>query len=165
MAMAQRKRGRPVKVYEPDPWEAVRTAKRIALVQGGDPALAENPLGILFARGQIDQDQRNAGDLFGKLYARAQGRLHMLGFDPGLGEMGEDAQARAEAQYVECRALLLKDSRRCFDEVCNVCVYRRLPNWVKPFRYARPSFERDKAALKTGLDLLVGCLIGRKATR
>lgn len=159
------KRGRP-RVERPpvDYGTDELRVKRLALVgPNGDPALAEYPLGILFSRGIIDQDQRNAGDSFANLYAKAQGRMRLLGFDTGNGDMDEKTLAKIEEKYTDCRKLLLRQGRRCFDETVNVCVYRRLPAWLKPFRYTRRGWERDRIELLAGLDLLAAALVGRKA--
>lgn len=128
-----------------------------------DTTLSEYPLGVLMARGIINADQHQAGQKFAALYAKATGRMAELGFDPGQGDLDEESQERIEKQYVECREMLVRNSRRAFDSVVNICVYRRTPRWAKPFRYARPSFERDKVDFIKGLDLLAAALIGRKA--
>ncbi len=52
-------------------------AHRARLVAGGDPALAEYPLGLLLARGFVSREQHEAGCYYAFLYGRAIGRTQV----------------------------------------------------------------------------------------
>jgi len=73
-----RKRGRP-KLDRPsqDGGTPELQARRTALVAGGDPTLAEYPLGIMLARGLISAEEHEAGCYYAMLYARAVARTSL----------------------------------------------------------------------------------------
>lgn len=111
-------------------------AKRYAMVENGDPALSEHPLGLLMARGLLDHNTEtnrhmyDAGIKFGVLWGRvfkppfAESMLSQ--FVPGgLGADWTDAKLEeANAELKRIRTKLAR--RRVYDALVNCVIYRRL---------------------------------------
>ena len=129
LGMAKAKKGRPVQQPQDDEWAGVRKARRLELVNGADPALAEYPLGILLARHIVTQDQHNAGLKFAWLYAKAHGRTKDCGLDYGYNGMDETRLADVEATYRQQKAILMRLSLRTFNAVVDLAVFRQMPWW------------------------------------
>jgi len=116
-------------------------ARRLALTEGHEnPALASYPLGVLLARGVINQDQHNAGvqyatafwKAFGKPFAKAVNLTGLSGHGEPDGDVGRLHAAQGSFP-----------SRHCRDVVENVSVYERALN------------PKHAALLKEGLSGLV----------
>lgn len=75
-------------------------ARRAHLAGGGDPTLAESPLGVLLARGFIGQEQHDSGRYYASLYRQSVGRTQ-LSCDRLYGQLvadaGRPARSRDEA--------------------------------------------------------------------
>jgi hypothetical protein len=97
-------------------------AIRHKLAAGADPAMAENPLGLLLARGLINAEQHRAGSRYERLYRQAVARREIslgriyrrLGEATGRSTGGaaqdrDDASlAEARRQYLAAKANLLQ---------------------------------------------------------
>ena len=96
-AFSATRRGRP---------KAVRTlsdlgtpelqAVRRVRVAGGDPALAENPLSALLARGLITTEQHQAGCRYEALYRRAVARKE-ISYDSLYAGLGDAQKAKFDS--------------------------------------------------------------------
>jgi len=135
---------------------------KLRLVAGGDPALSEYPLGILLAREVIDQDQHNAGDRYGWLYAKSIGRTKALGYDTfGGTDLAEDELRKIERHAVACQAALRRMGGHVLRITEEVCCYRHLRPWLVPDGRTTAG-QDDRARLLTGLDTLVALIVGRR---
>jgi hypothetical protein len=141
--------------------EGTRDAERhrLALVNGGDPALASSPLGILLANGCIDRDQERAG----QRYAAVRAIL----FGPGRPSVSSDVDEphtptlRTDEHLEGLRnrfesmvRQLGPDQKVALD---HVVVDGKLPTWfslTKARRQLRPVDEAERAALLDGLERL-----------
>ena len=133
--------------------------RRLELVQGGAPELSEYPLGVLLARGLIDQDQHQGGEKYAALYAKALGLMKQLGFDPGKGTLQDSDLERIEGQYLECRHKLARCGLKVHQLVDNITVHREMPLWIgKPGTYG---FD-DLTRLRYGLDALADILVRKR---
>ena len=138
-----------------------RQAQRIALVGSPIDPRAEYPLGVLLARGIIDQAMHDAGLKYGGAVRAHVGRT---GYRQAKGEqfINDDAAAAIETSWRSCCAALLNLGRRAKDAVDNAVVYERLPGWLMRDQ-PRPSDERERLALMLGLNALAEMLLQRRA--
>jgi hypothetical protein len=122
-AFAATRRGRPKLARDDrDLGTPELQALRHKLAAGADPALAENPLSVLLARGLISAEQHAAGRRYERLYRQAVARREIsfgqvyrrLGEATGRGTGGEshdgdDARmAEARRAYLAAKANLLQ---------------------------------------------------------
>ncbi|MGH6929647.1 MAG: hypothetical protein ACREEV_15120 [Dongiaceae bacterium] len=152
-------------------------AHRARLAAGGDPGLAEYPLGLLLARGLVSREQHEAGCYYAFLYGRAVGRTqvncsYLLG---ALAAGYADRHDLTEADLAEIQSLfrkgknhLLASGRRVCDATENLAVFGRMPRFLDSGR-RRPTSacradEAELAAVRLGLEVLVACY-GRAAGR
>ncbi len=113
-------------------------ARRLVLVRGEDPALAESPLGIARARGLISEAEMRAGTHYAWLYSRYVGRaIHPKAAplergDRGLGVIDFDgpAERRIAQAFLAAKAALRDCGRRSMRAVEDLCVFRRWPDFL-----------------------------------
>ncbi len=172
-----RKRGRP-KLHRPshDTGTPELQARRSALVGGGDPALAEHPLGIMLARGLISAEEHEAGCYYALLYARAVARTHLSSahvYQRMLAESGRAAtlddkgQEHVENLFRQGKNRLLAAGRRVSEATENLAVFGRPARFLDVRRTAElrrgADFTEFQAVLE-GLAVLAACY-GRSAGR
>ncbi len=126
--------------------ESIR--KRAELTQGGDPALSEHPLGVLYARGYLCPGNETMsakmyhaglafGGIWGKVFTRPFAQGHLAPFIPGTAgtPLEEKTLILANAKLREIRAEM-KD-RQTYDALVNCVIYRRPPfNTLQKLRTA-----------------------------
>lgn len=131
------KRGRPKKLNPGiDYGTPELIAKRAHLAGGGDPAYAENPLGILYVQGYLSNDHEQSrrmyaagmefGLLWGRVFKPPFAQSLMSQFVPS-GEGGiwdESTEAESEARLRKVVTFLKE--RQIYDALINVVIYRRL---------------------------------------
>ena len=112
--------------------------KRAELTQGGDPALSEHPLGVLYALGYLCPGNETMsakmyhaglafGGLWGKRYTRPFAQCQLAPFVPGTtGEPMDDATMIAARKKLEEIHTAMKD-RQTYDALVNCVIYRRPP--------------------------------------
>jgi hypothetical protein len=174
----QGRRGRP-NLDRPlvDRGTAELQAHRARLAAGGDPVLAEYPLGLLLARGLVSREQHEAGCYYAFLYGRAVGRTqvncsYLLGaLAEGYADrhdLPEAEQARLQSLFRKGKNRLLASGRRVCDATENLVVFGRMPRFLDTVRLRPESAwradETELAAVRRGLDVLVACY-GRAAGR
>ena len=138
MKSMNRRRGRPrgERASGPDLGTPEAQRKRLELVGGAPPELAEYPLGVLLARGMIAREEHDAGCRYAYLRGKALGNATMIGmfrilFPSGGGRpFEEDVQATVEARWRSAAEALLIAGRPAKDAVDNAAVYLRLPRWL-----------------------------------
>ena len=170
MKSMSNRRGRPrgERSTGPDLGTPEAQRKRLELVGGAAPELAEYPLGVLLARRTITRDEHDAGCHYAYLRGRALGNATVFGmfrllFPSGGGRPLEpDVQATVEARWRAAAAALIGAGRPAKDAVDNAAVYLRLPRWVKAAAgegggssRPRASDRGEKEALRRGLRALV----------
>ena len=141
---------------------AEQRAKRRALVGPDSPEhLAEYPLGVLFARGLINQEQHEAGCRYARLFRLAIGGESLAGvnltgkvFD-APGEQDEGWLKAKSLDYGKARLVLFGFGRRTRELVENVTVYQRLPAWLYGKHLPSPGDLKALERLIAGLDGLV----------
>ncbi|HEY4161983.1 MAG TPA: hypothetical protein VGM59_02895 [Dongiaceae bacterium] len=152
-------------------------ALRHRLVAGADPVLAENPLGILLARGLISAEQHGAGCRYERLYRQAVARREIsfgqiyrrLGEATGRSTGGEchgadDARmAEARRQYLAAKANLLQAGPAAARAVEALVVFGEWPD-VSPGSGVQTRFDNDNLSraairkimqIRSGLDALL----------
>jgi hypothetical protein len=136
-------------------------AYRRKLASGGDPAMAEYPLGMLRMRELIDRDQLEAGCRYAYLYRQAVGRVQvncdhlyreLLAVSGSGSERPEDQQARIEAQFRAAKRRLLAEGRRICEATEDVAVFGRIP--LIFHGGAAGKAARQLSAIRAGLDAL-----------
>jgi hypothetical protein len=172
-----RKRGRP-KLNRPshDTGTPELQARRASLVGGGDPALAEHPLGVMLARGLISAEEHEAGCYYALLYARAVARTHLSSayvYQRMLAESGraamldEKGQEHVEKLFRQGKNRLLAAGRRVSEATENLAVFGRHARFLDSRRTAElrrgADFTEFQAVLE-GLAVLAACY-GRAAGR
>lgn len=136
--------------------------------QDADPALAEYPLGIMFAAGTIDDHQRQVGHEYAWLHAIVYGRpswgaMAYERLDRGNQENWDSKWLRdQEARLRSVRGVLDAHPARLKMVLDNTVVYERKPRWMLPV-IPRVSDVREAELFMQGLALLVGCLEPRRA--
>lgn len=152
-------------------------AHRERMAAGGDPVLAEYPLGLLLARGLVNREQHEAGCYYAFLYGRTIGRTqvncsYMFGAQAAgyadRHDLTEVELARIQSRFREGKNRLLAAGRRVCDATENLVVFSRMPRFLDAGR-RRPAAawradESELSAVCLGLDVLVGCY-GRAAGR
>lgn len=152
-------------------------AHRERLASGGDPALAEYPLGLLLARGLVNREQHEAGCYYAFLYGRAIGRTQvncsylfgaLAGGYADRHDLTEGDLVKLESLFRRGKNRLLAAGRRVCDATENLVVFSRMPRFLDAGR-RRPGSawradEAELAAVRLGLDVLVACY-GRAAGR
>jgi hypothetical protein len=145
-------------------------AKRHALINGADPALAASASGILFAAGHLDQEQLNAGlrfarahaIVFGRPWAHIQDPLRCL---PWGGEPPSDElHAWAENRLSAWRAELTEEQ---IQAIGDLLVFNTLPHWWLCSRIKLREMPEDRVerqALISGLDILARVMGLRQRT-
>ena len=136
--------------------------------QDADPALAEYPLGIMFAAGTIGDHQRQVGHEYAWLHAVVHGR-------PSWGAMAYERLDRGRNEDWGSKWLQAQESRlkavygvlkpypaRLKMVLDNTIVYERKPRWMLPV-IPRVSDVREADLFMEGLSILTGCLEPRKA--
>lgn len=146
------------------------TKRRLELIGTGDPALSESALGIMFARGWIDESQYKAGSLFASFRQTAYGKsfapvAHYGDYiDDFVGRTAEDRLSENEPYLLSITRAYLRGDRalkqasgliRSF--TWNVCILSIIPNWVlRPRRDPLSLSEtRHYEDILAGLDLLM----------
>ncbi len=172
-----RKRGRP-KLDRPsqDGGTPELQARRAALVAGGDPALAEYPLGIMLARGLISAEEHEAGCYYAMLYARAVVRTslscahiyrRMLAENGRSAMLDDKSQEHIERLFRSGKNRLLAAGRRVTEATENLAVFGRSPRFLAGRRTSElrrgADFTEFQAVLE-GLAVLAACY-GRSAGR
>lgn len=172
-----RKRGRP-KLDRPsqDGGTPELQARRAALVAGGDPALAEYPLGIMLARGLISAEEHEAGCYYAMLYARAVARTslscahiyrRMLAENGRSAMLDDKSQEHIERLFRSGKNRLLAAGRRVTEATENLAVFGRPPRFLAGRRTSElrrgADFTEFQAVLE-GLAVLAACY-GRSAGR
>jgi hypothetical protein len=176
-AFASTRRGRPKASREDcDRGTPELQALRQRLVPGADPALAENPLSLLLARGLISAEQHGAGCRYERLYRLAVARREIsfgqlyrrLGEATGRSTGGEsdghdDARiADTRRHYLAAKANLLQAGPAAARAVEAVAVFGAWPD-VLPDPAGPERFDNDnlsRAAIRrimlvrSGLDAL-----------
>lgn len=177
MAGTWRKRGRP-RLDRPhvDQGTPEQQARRVALAAGGDPVLAEHPLGVMLARGLISAEQHEAGCHYAMLYGRTVGPTDLsvaslyrrLLAESGRGkEIDEADLARIQALYRLGKNRLLAAGRRVATATENIAVFGSPPRFLNRPAGGRLKRGADFAELEAvleGLSVLVACY-GRGAGR
>ena len=151
-------------------------ARRTALVGGGDPALAEHPLGIMLARGLISAEEHEAGCHYAVLYARAVARTHlspahiyrrMLAESGRAASLDDKSQEHIERLFRQGKNRLLSAGRRVCEATENIAVFGRPARFLDSRRTAElrrgANFTEFQAVLE-GLAVLAACY-GRSAGR
>jgi len=172
-----RRRGRP-RLDRPsaDPGTPELQARRKLLTSGGDPVLAEHPLGVMLARGLISSEQHEAGCYYAMLYARCVGRTNLsvapiyrrLLAEEGRGrEVTEEEQRRDQALFRLGKNRLLAAGRRVAAATENIAVFGRPARFLDrhgggPLK--RGADHAELEAVREGLCVLVACY-GRGARR
>ncbi len=173
MTSWRRRRGRPAQQRpETDLGTPELQARRARLVgTGGDPALAEYPLGVMLARGLIDRVQHEAGCRYGFLYGRVVGRTQLscaaiydrlaAAVQADRPVANEEAERRNQAEYRAGKNLLLAAGRRVCDATENLVVFGRMARFLdadsRRGAAARRGDAAELAAVCAGLDALVAC--------
>jgi len=112
-------------------------AKREMLVGKENQALASYPLGVLFARKIITQDQHDAGVYYAYLFGRMFGKIHPGPSSGAYNPFGNDeAQEIIEPLYRDAESIIHGISRATKDAVENCSVYGHLPSFL--FKDNRP---------------------------
>ena len=94
------------------------------LVGGADPVLAENPLGVYFARRVITQSEMNAGMDFSRVYKLSVGGIGAR--KPAGGrEISERELIAQHGRYLALRDVLQRSGIKRYWAVVNVAVYNR----------------------------------------
>jgi hypothetical protein len=152
-------------------------AHRARLTAGGDPTLAEYPLGLLLARGLVSREQHEAGCYYAFLYGRAVGRTQVncsylfgavaAGY-ADRHDLTEADMAKLQSLFRKGKNHLLASGRRVCDATENLAVFGRMPRFLDAGR-RRPASalradEAELAAVRLGLEVLVACY-GRAAGR
>jgi hypothetical protein len=177
-----RRRGRPAteqKTNDFDRGTPEAQARRAVLSAGADPALSENPLGLLLARGLIGAEEHAAACIYAYLYSRAVGRpltscaalyRRLAGESAGAGwtELGEPAETAIEERFRRGKNRLLAAGRRVCDATENLVVFGRTPRFLdtagRRGAAARRADDLERDAIRTGLEVLAACY-GRAASR
>lgn len=139
-------------------------AKRRALIGEGALELAEYPLGVMLARGIIDQEQHNGGVYYAWLYGRVIGRTKVKGvLGDNFGEPEDGPfQAKIQASFRECKDAILRAGRRATDAFENVAVFEREPYWLKRelgrVHVVRDSEVAERRAIQSALAALLAVL-------
>lgn len=129
-----------------------------------DIAMAENPLGVMLARGVVGEAQHAAGQKFARARYRRFGRPfeRAAGLAPwikGEGEPPGDPEKDLEnrAAYADAFAALSGAGRDAMLEVLNCAVHQRFPGWYarQHSLTIRTGDERRRAAFFAGLARLV----------
>jgi hypothetical protein len=177
-AFASTRRGRPKsRATECDRGTPELQAARQRLAAGADPALAENPLGILLARGLIDAEQHAAGCRYARLYRLAVARREIsfgaiyrrlgeatgrsTGADHGEGEDERGSEARRD--YLTAKAKLLQAGTAAARAVEGLAVFGEWPQALLLARNGNVSANdnlsraaiRKVMQIRAGLDDLV----------
>lgn len=169
-------RGRP---RGPRYWKDLGTpeqqARRLGLAVGGDPALTEYPLGLMFLRGLASREQHEAGCYYAYLYGTVIGRTQVT-CGPLYGQLLRQRTAElSDAELAEIQAAfrlgknrLLASGRRVCDATENLVVFGRFARFLdggrrRPLGALRADATEFDAVLR-GLDVLAACY-GRAAGR
>ncbi len=143
--------------------------RRLELVGRADPALSESALGILYARGWIDEPRYKAGTLFAAFRQAAYGKsfapvAHYGDYvDDYVRRSAEDRLSDNEPYLVSITRAYLRGDRILRQATgpirtatWNVCVLSIIPSWA-----LRPSSEgmseaemQNRGDIVAGLDLL-----------
>lgn len=160
---AKARRGRPRKERTAtDRGTPEAQAYRRKLAAGGDPALTEYPLGMLWLRQLIDEDQHAAGCQYAYLYRQAVGRVQiscdhlyreLLSVPGGGSERPEALQARIEARFRAAKRRLMAAGRQICEATEDVAVFGRLPLVLSGGVAAKAA--QQLAAIRAGLDALL----------
>lgn len=111
-------------------------ARREFLAGEGDKVLTTFPLGILLANGVITDEEYRAGCRFAWLHAVVIGKhsLAAIEFERSHGksvrEIDEDREAELQDRFR--KSLDEFRSRRQRDEIVSLCVYERVPRFMRP---------------------------------
>jgi hypothetical protein len=175
----RRRRGRPRQERpDTDLGTPELQARRALMIQAGDPALSEYPLGIMLARGLIGREQHEAGCYYGFLYGRVigKGAVSCAGiYDrlaaevrPSRPMASEESEARDQALFRLGKNQLLAAGRRICDATENIVVFGRMARFFditgRRGAAGRRGDAAELAAVLAGLDALVACY-GRGAAR
>ena len=175
----RRRRGRPRQERpETDLGTPEVQARRALLIQAGDPALSEYPLGVMLARGLIGREQHEAGCYYGFLYGRVigKGEVSCAGiYDrlaaevrPNRPMVSEEREARDQALFRLGKNQLLAAGRRVCDATENIVVFGRMARFIDLYgrrgAAARRGDAAELAAVLSGLAALVACY-GRGAAQ
>lgn len=111
-------------------------ARREFLAGKGDKALTTFPLGILLANEVITEEEYRAGCRFAWLHAVVIGKhsLAAIEFERSHGksvrEVDEDREAELQDRFR--KSMDCFESRRQRDEIVSLCVYERVPRFMRP---------------------------------
>ncbi len=132
--------------------------KRLALVNGSDPALFSLPVDVALARGCISREQHNAATWLrivrSRIFGRSGPRTLLWDLvDRGASSLPEDQLAKAERAYAWAMGQLTEDEQV---EVAEL-VLDRFPRWLRLIVQGVPLGSEETRAqelLVSGLDKL-----------
>jgi hypothetical protein len=130
----------------------------------GNPDLTEYPLGLLLARGTIDDTQHRAACEFAWLYHVTLGRPSIAssaydGSHRGGGNGWDDgALKRFEGKLDNVRGALKAISRQHYDALLNVAVYERTPKWMEPAHFRTAADVTDSRRFSEALVAVAAAL-------
>lgn len=142
-ATTDRSMGRIVQAQKPDRGTPELQQRREYLAQQGDPVKTAYPLGILWANGQVTDDEHLAGCKYAYLHAVIYGRESVAAVRYGLTVAGRDEKDETDPEYIrwiEGIKAQLRNATKAMDAVSrqhrdalvNLVVYERAPCWMLP---------------------------------
>jgi hypothetical protein len=168
MTEAPRRRGRPrTRPRQVDPGTPELQRHRRAAVGEADPCLAENPLGLMAARGLITPAQAAAGGYYAVLYRRAVGRPYpscaahyqrlAVNYVPLPPDSGDEAEAEARRLFRLGKERLLAAGQRAARATEELVVFGTRPAFLVGRRLQDKSGDTLYRAILAGLDALADC--------
>jgi|TARA_B110000858_G_C17604708_1_gene381667 hypothetical protein len=134
--------------------------KRALLVGPGDPSFSESAIGVLFARGLINEYQLKAGQQYSNLRRKIFGSVHpntadLIGSSRGLGLIDEETEIRVRSRYDHAKNSLLDCGSIIQVAVDKICIYDIMPLAL----INSPSLHRKQLHnLKKGMNALCSAL-------
>lgn len=134
--------------------------KRAFLVGGADPSLSESVIGVIFARGLINEYQLKAGQQYCNLRRKIFGSINphtsdLIGSCGGLGLIDEETEIRVRSRYNHAKNSLLDCGSIIQVAVDKICIYDIMPLAL----INSPSLHRKQLHnLKKGMNALCSAL-------
>lgn len=132
--MRKKKNKKPKKKFVParDVGTPELQVKRALLVGPGDPSFAESAIGVLFARGLINEYQLKAGQQYSNLRRKIFGSVNpstadLIGSTKGLGLIDEETEIRVRNRYDHAKNALLDCGLVIQVAVDKICIYDIMP--------------------------------------